>query len=81
MNLIDKILFEVKYSQRVKSSNLRSVKYDTKTHILQITFHGGTKYNYYDVPKTVYTQLIRAKSKGRFAYYNICYEYDYERMN
>lgn len=81
MELIDKILFEVKYSQKVKSSNLKSVRYDSKTKILQITFHGDVTYEYSNVPLTVYKQLIKAKSKGRFAYYNICYEYPYERLN
>ena len=81
MNLIDKILLEVVLTKDITdSSNLDNVSYDTDTEILEITFLSGATYEYYDVPESTYKQLIKAKSKGRFAYYNICYEYDYNKI-
>lgn len=87
INLIDKILFEAFFlSEKIykrtirKSSNIKSVRYDSDTEILQITFHGSSTYQYYDVPERVYKDFLNASSKGRYCYYNIAYEYDYDRI-
>lgn len=80
MNLIDKILLEAYITKAVKSSNLKKVAYDAKNETMKIFFHSGSVYEYYEVPKKVYAALMRAKSKGRYAYYNICWTYDYEQI-
>lgn len=50
----------------VKSSNVRSIGYDTNTHHLQVTFHSGDTYDYVGVPPATHMGLMSAKSKGTF---------------
>jgi hypothetical protein len=56
------------HSVPVDSSLLVNVAYDASTLILQLTFHSGARYRYFDVPARVYTALLAAESKG--AYFN-----------
>jgi len=81
MDFIDKILLEAFVTKRVKSSNIKKVSYDKDEHIMRLEFHSGGTYEYYDVPPKVYNQLLKAKSKGRFGYYNIYWDYAYERID
>jgi len=50
----------------VKSSNIHSVGYNSLYRILQVQFHHGGIYQYYDVPGNVYTEFMQASSKGKF---------------
>ena len=50
----------------VKSSDLVSVGYDEKSETLQIEFKNGI-YQYSNVPKEIYSELIQAPSKGKYA--------------
>jgi len=52
--------------QRVSSTNVRSIGYDAGTGTLEVEFHSGGIYQYFDVPETVYAVLMRASSKGRY---------------
>jgi len=81
MNFIDKILFEAFIKNKVKSSNIKTVAYDAKEKVLRLTFHDGSTYEYSNVPKRTHTNLLKAKSKGRYAYYNIYWNYDYARLD
>ena len=62
------------------SSVIESVKYRGKTQNLNITFHNGKTYRYFDVPKAVYEHLLADDSKG--AYFNevIKPHFDYEEV-
>lgn len=51
---------------QVTSSNLSRMRYDEKTNTLEIEFHGGRVYQYFDVPLHVYEGLITADSHGKF---------------
>jgi hypothetical protein len=51
---------------RVSSSNLRSVGYDPEELILEIEFHSGGVYRYFNVPLHKYEALMRASSKGTY---------------
>lgn len=64
----------------VSSSNLRSVGYDIETQVLEIEFHSGSIYQYFTVPESVYINLLKAASLGRFFHYNIKYIYRYRRV-
>lgn len=55
----------------VSSSNLKSVGYDHDEKVLEIEFHRGGIYQYFDVPKLVYKSLLAAKSKGTYFVENI----------
>ena len=50
----------------VDSSNITSIGYDEETTILEIEFKSGSIYAYYDVPFSLYVQLMNAPSKGKF---------------
>lgn len=50
----------------VVSSNLVSVGYDPQSMTLEIEFQGGAVYQYFDVPESVYNELLGAPSVGKF---------------
>lgn len=62
-----------------KSSSIARFCYDAANQVLVIQFTHGRVYNYYDVPETVFKEMISASSKGRFFLENIREEYDYTR--
>ncbi len=55
----------------VKSSNLNSVGYDAINLILEIKFHEGHVYRYYNVPLNIYNGLMGAISHGKYFDQNI----------
>lgn len=57
------------YRRPVESSLIRSVGYDVASSVLEIEFaEHGRVYEYFDVPLSVYSELMAAESKG--AYFN-----------
>lgn len=64
----------------VSSSNLKSVGYDRSSNTLEIEFHGGRIYQYYNVPKSVYDGLMAASSHGKFHDRRIKGKYNYSRI-
>ncbi|MCB9468393.1 MAG: KTSC domain-containing protein [Candidatus Obscuribacterales bacterium] len=63
----------------VSSSNLKSVGYEDGT--LEIEFKNGRIYQYSDVPKEIYDELMTADSLGIYFNSEIRDEYDCERIN
>ena len=61
----------------VSSSNLVSVGYDEESETLEIEFQNGI-YQYFDVPKTIFEELMSTSSKGRYFNQNIKDDYQYE---
>jgi hypothetical protein len=51
---------------QVESSNIASIGYAPHTETLEIEFLHGGLYQYYDVPKHVYDELMAADSHGRY---------------
>jgi hypothetical protein len=51
---------------QVSSSNLASVGYDLESLILEIEFHSGGVYQYFNVPAQRHERLMRAGSKGQY---------------
>lgn len=66
--------------QHVQSSNLRSVGYDSSTSTLEIEFNSGGVYQYFDVPESVYSELMEASSKGSYFHENIKDKYRTQRI-
>lgn len=64
----------------VSSSNLRSVGYDYEESILEIEFHSGSVYQYFNVPQQRYESLINASSKGSYFAAHIRNIYRYRRI-
>jgi hypothetical protein len=50
----------------VDSSNLSAVGYDSTTKIMHIRFNSGRLYAYYNVPESIYRELMNAESLGRY---------------
>ena len=48
------------------SSCIRSVAYSLDAAAMEVTFHNGSIYRYFDVPCPVYHALLKADSKGRY---------------
>ncbi|RYD84585.1 MAG: KTSC domain-containing protein [Verrucomicrobiaceae bacterium] len=63
----------------VRSTNLRSVGYDTTTAILEIEFHSGL-YQYMAVPERVFQGLMSASSKGSYHDRYIKRSYRYRQL-
>jgi hypothetical protein len=56
---------------RVQSTNLKSVGYDAESKTLELEFHTGEVYQYYNVPAIVHRDLIHASSIGQYFSYFI----------
>ena len=51
---------------KVLSSNIISIGYEEKQHLLEVIFSNGNKYIYEHVPNNVYKTFMKAKSKGKY---------------
>ena len=63
------------------SSNLSSVGYDEDNRILEIEFNNGKIYQYSDVDKSVYNELLNAESIGRYFNKAIAKKYYYRKVS
>lgn len=81
---IGKIVIKNEFSQikktPVSSSNIASVGYDAQKQILEIEFHHGAVYQYFDVPKEVYYGLMKATSHESYFFYEIKEKYSYNKI-
>jgi KTSC domain len=50
----------------VDSSSIAAVGYDAETHTLEIEFHNGHIYRYFNVPEAAHRLLMKASSIGEF---------------
>ena len=50
----------------VASSNIASVGYDVENKILEIEFHHGAVYQYFDVPENLYEELMSSSAIGSY---------------
>jgi hypothetical protein len=50
----------------VISSDIKSIGYSVEVNILEIEFHSGNIYQYFDVPLEVFNSLIDASSQGKY---------------
>ena len=57
--------------QEVVSSQFSKVKYDSETKQLIITFKNGKRYEYLEVPKKIFDELMASESLGKFFIANI----------
>ena len=52
--------------ETVRSTALATIGYSKRKHILEIQFNNGAVYRYFDVPPSVYRELMSAESKARY---------------
>ncbi|MBN2383963.1 KTSC domain-containing protein [bacterium] len=64
----------------VQSSNIRSVGYDPLSKILEVEFHGGVIYQYFNVPEGIFLAMISASSKGSYLHQNIKDRYHHKKV-
>ncbi len=64
----------------VQSSNVLSVGYDEETQTLEIEYKDGSVYQYYNVPASVYSELLATSSVGRFIHQYIKNAYPFARV-
>ena len=57
--------------QSVQSTAIAKIGYSQRHHILEIEFVNGAVYRYFDVPLSMYCELMSAESKARFYDSNI----------
>jgi hypothetical protein len=48
------------------SSQIQKVKYNSETKVLTVTFKGNSTYEYYEVPITVFEELLTSESAGKY---------------
>ena len=63
----------------VNSSNISSVGYERGA--LYVKFNRGQVYAYYNVPESVFLELLRSSSCGEYFANHIKSEYQYERIS
>ena len=64
----------------VESSSLVSVGFAREVRVLEIEFRSGAIYQYLGVPQSVYEQLKKAGSKGRYFAQSIRGKYEFRRL-
>ena len=65
----------------VQSTNIQSVGYDMPSHTLEIQFHSGGLYHYYQVPDWIFSSLLKSGSKGRFFHRVIRNRFEYRKVD
>ena len=66
--------------ESVSSSNIASIGYDVNSETLEIEFHNGGVYQYFDVPKAVHDDLMAADSHGGYLAANIKGVFRYSKV-
>lgn len=64
----------------VNSSNIRAISYDASSATLEVEFHSGTVYRYFDIPIYLHQGLMSASSKDGFLNDHIKFSYRYQRV-
>ena len=63
-----------------ESSNISSFRYDRPTKVLIVSFVGGAKYRYSEVPIEVIFAWFAADSAGEYFYSQIRGKFEYEKL-
>ena len=64
----------------VSSSNVASIGYDADSSTLEIEFHNGSVYQYFDVGQRLYDELKNSDSIGAFLAANIKGNYRFSKV-
>ena len=67
--------------QTVSSSNIRSIGYVSKSQTLEIEFHSGGIYQYFNVPESIYNALIATSSHGSYFHRHIKVQYQWTKYD
>lgn len=64
----------------VESTTLGSAGHDDQSAVLELQFRNGAVYQYFLVPRSVYGDLLSARSKGGYFNQNIRGRFPYQRI-
>lgn len=64
----------------VVSRNIRTIGYEESTQTLEIEFLNNFIFQYYNVPQIIYSEMMKAESKGKFLHFYIENAYPYSRV-
>jgi hypothetical protein len=64
----------------VESTTLSSAGHDAPSTVLELQFRNGAIYQYFLVPRRIYSDLLRAQSKGAYFNQNIRARYPFQRV-
>jgi uncharacterized protein len=64
----------------VDSSNISSIGFDENSNTLEVEFHSGAVYQYFDVPLSVYQGIMESGSKGQYFAQHIKGYYRYVKV-
>ncbi|WP_333446163.1 KTSC domain-containing protein [Microcoleus sp. herbarium2] len=64
----------------VESSMIQAAGYDEKSSTLEVVFNSGKTYRYFEVPKTVYLELMESNSKGSYMLSDVIDCFPYEQI-
>ncbi len=64
----------------VESSAIERIDYRSETGQLFVTFTGGRRYIYFDVPASIYRRFMEAESRGRYFNSQIRDHYDFREL-
>ena len=62
------------------STMLKAVGYNPATQTLRAVFNGGRTYDYFEVSRKVYEQLLDDNSKGSYMRSMIIHQYPYQEV-
>ena len=62
------------------SSNIAKLRYDAEQMILEVEFHGGGIYQYYDVPEAIWDGMKAASSQGSYLHSSIKGQFRYSKV-
>ncbi len=63
--------------ETVESDVIHAIGYDDDVNVLEVIFNNGQIYQYRNVPREVFAQLMAADSKGRYFQENVRDEFEY----
>lgn len=64
----------------VRSQDIAVVGYDSLSETLELAFRSGNVYHYQKVPEKVYSDLLKAPSKGLYVRDHVKEKYDYQKV-
>jgi hypothetical protein len=64
----------------VSSKGINWIRYDAANRALDVAYASAKTYRYFDVPRSVYEWLMKARSKGRFVNRLVQSNYRFEQI-
>jgi len=70
----------MEYYSAFESSNVAKIGYEASSSTLEVHFHNGGVYQYYDVPSHIWDAFKQADSKGQFIHQSLKGQYRYSKI-